>query len=97
MADSEGERKHLQKWGEKMSKSLKVKVIKDKNESGVVRLRRVGVREKIMKFLLGPVQNLTILVPGDGVDKISIYEKGEEDVKNKATNGNQRRCRESCI
>lgn len=97
MADSEGERKHLQKWGEKMSKSLKVKVSKDKNESGVVRLRRVGVREKIMKFLLGPVQNLTILVPGDGVDKISIYEKGEKDVKNKATNGNKKRCRESCI
>lgn len=24
-------------------------------------------------------------------------EKGEKDVKNKATNGNQRRCRESCI
>lgn len=24
-------------------------------------------------------------------------EKGEESVKNKATNGNQRRCRESCI
>lgn len=80
-----------------MSKSLKIKVSKDKNESGVVRLRRVGVREKMMKFLLGPVQNLTILVPGDGVDKISIYEKGEEDVKNKASNGNQRRCRESCI
>ena len=80
-----------------MSKSLKIKVSKDKNESGVVRLRRVGVREKMMKFLLGPVQNLTILVPGDGVDKISIYEKGEEDVKNKASNGNQRICRESCI
>lgn len=29
-----------------MSKSLKIKVSKDKNESGVVRLRRVGVREK---------------------------------------------------
>lgn len=24
-------------------------------------------------------------------------EKGEKSVKNKATNGNQRRCRESCI
>lgn len=80
-----------------MGKSLKVKVSNDQMEDGIVRLRRVGVREKIMKFLLGPVQNLTILVPGDGVDKISIYEKGEEDVKNKANDGSERRCRESCI
>ena len=78
-----------------MGKSLKVKVSKDQMEGGIVRLRRVGVREKLMRFLLGPIHNLTILVPGDGVDKISIYEKGEEDDGKTEVNRNKRECSET--
>ena len=45
----------------------------------IVRCRRVAVRERILRFLLGEKRRLTILVPGDSVKSLSIFEEQEEN------------------
>ena len=54
---------------------------------------------KLIRLLFGEYRQIYLLEPGITVDSVDIreIEKGEKDVKDKATNGNQRRCRESCI
>lgn len=54
---------------------------------------------KLIRLLFGDYRQIYLLDPGMTVDSVDVreIEKGEKDVKNKATNGNQRRCRESCI
>jgi hypothetical protein len=41
---------------------------------GIVRCRRLLVREKLLRFLFGAPMRLTILVPGDSVQSLSITE-----------------------
>jgi len=51
-------------------------------DGGIVRCRKVDVRERLLRFLLGEKRRLTILVPGDSVKMLSIKEvsEGEEYV-----------------
>lgn len=60
-------------------------------------IRRLPSR--IIRLLFGEYRQVYLLEPGMTVDSVDIreIEKGDKDVKNKATDGNQRRCRESCI
>jgi hypothetical protein len=46
---------------------------------GIVRCKKVNVRERILQWLFGEKKRLTILVPGDSVEMLSIteLEKGE--------------------
>lgn len=64
-----------------MARNLKVKVSRKHSGEGLVRLRKMNIREKVMRFFLGPVNRLTILIPGDGVEKIIIDEKGVADAR----------------
>ena len=53
--------------------ALKIKVSKQKVNGGVLACRRVTVREKLLRFLLGTPIKLTVLVPGDTVsDSLAI-------------------------
>lgn len=54
---------------------------------------------RIIKFLFGDYRQVYLLDPGISVDSVDVreIEKGEKDVKNKATDGSKKRCRESCI
>ncbi|MDR0916754.1 MAG: hypothetical protein LBN02_06145 [Oscillospiraceae bacterium] len=45
---------------------------------GLLGVRRVCIRERVLRRLFGEKQRLTILVPGDSVDEIEIYEKKED-------------------
>lgn len=61
---------------------LKISLSKQRINGGVLSCRRVTVREKLLRFLLGTPIKLTVLVPGDTVSEVTINEGGENDEYN---------------
>ena len=57
--------------------TLSIKVSKQKINGGTLTCRRVTVREKLLRFLLGTPIKLTVLVPGDTVSEVTINEGGK--------------------
>jgi len=62
--------------------TLKIGVGKETSDGSIVRCRKVDIRERLLRTLLGEKRRLTILVPGDSVKMLSIKEvsEGEEYV-----------------
>jgi hypothetical protein len=54
---------------------------------GIVRCRRLLVREKLLRFLFGVPMRLTILVPGDSVQSLSITEVAGAFAREQAAEG----------
>lgn len=48
-----------------MKHTLRISVSKKPVNGGIVACRSVSVRERLVRFLLGEKQRLTIIVPGD--------------------------------
>jgi hypothetical protein len=67
-----------------LAHTLKIGVSKEPPDGGIVSCRRVDLRERLLRLLLGKKRRLTILVPGDSVKSLSIIEEGgnpdEQDV-----------------
>lgn len=63
-----------------MKHNLKISVSKNPKPGGVVSYRKVSIRERILRLLLGDTKRLTILVPGDSVSELSICEVQEGGV-----------------
>ncbi len=63
--------------GDKMKHTLQIRVSKTPVNGGVVSCRKVFVRERFLRFLLGDKQRLTVIVPGQTVEEVSIQEIGE--------------------
>ena len=57
-----------------MKHNLKISVSKVPQTGGVVTCRNVNVRERFLRLLFGRKQKLTILIPGDIIDEVSICE-----------------------
>ena len=57
-----------------MKHHLKISVSKNPKTGGIIACRNINVRERVMRFLFGDIQKLTILVPGDSVESLSIKE-----------------------
>jgi hypothetical protein len=71
-----------------MKHNLKISVSKMPQTGGIVTCRNVTVRERILRFLLGDKQRVTILIPGDSVEELAICETrkgGNELEQNKVT------------
>ena len=64
-----------------MNHALNIKVSKERLTGGIVACRRLTVRERILRFLLGSPVKLTVLVPGDSVSEIAIKEVTGGDAK----------------
>lgn len=62
-----------------MKHTLKISVSKEAQVDGIVSCRRVSIREKIFRMLLGDKRRLMVIIPGDSVKAISIVEEGGED------------------
>lgn len=60
-----------------MKHTLKISVSKEPASGGIVSCRRISVRERILRFLMGDKQRLTIIVPGDSVEELAISEVKE--------------------
>lgn len=64
-----------------MNHTLKISVGKETPpDGGIVRCRKVDIRERLLRFLLGEKRRLTILVPGDSVKSLSIREIAEGEI-----------------
>ena len=64
-----------------MKHNLRISVSKKPKYGGIVSGRTVSVRERILRFLFGIPMRLTIVVPGDSVQSLSINEvAGGEDI-----------------
>ena len=63
-----------------MKHRLKISVSKNPVNKGVVAWRKVSVRERFLRFLLGDKTKLTVIVPGDSVEELSIQEVAHETV-----------------
>lgn len=71
-----------------MKHNLKISVSKMPQTGGIVTCRNVTLRERILRFLLGDKQRVTILIPGDSVEELAICEirkGGNELEQNKVT------------
>lgn len=60
-----------------MKHTLQISVSKKPVNSGAVSVRRVSVRERLMRFLYGDTVRLTVIVPGNSVEELSIREVAE--------------------
>ena len=63
-----------------MKHKLKISVSKKPVNKGVVAWRKVSVRDRFLRFLLGDKTKLTVIVPGDSVEELSIQEVAHETV-----------------
>ena len=57
-----------------MKHNLRISVSKKPVSDGIVSCRHISVRERLLRFLLGDKQRLTIIVPGDSVRELAISE-----------------------
>ncbi len=57
-----------------MKHSMSIYCHKKPYSNGVVNIRNVAIRERILRFLLGAPQKLTIIVPGNSVEAVAIQE-----------------------
>ncbi len=61
-----------------MKHTLRISVSKEPTGGGIVSCRHVTLRENLLRRLLGERRRLTVIVPGDSVETLSIHEIGEE-------------------
>ena len=61
-----------------MTHTLGIRVEKGNRNAGVATCRRVTIREKILRKLLGSPVKLTVIVPGDSVEAVEITESPEQ-------------------
>ena len=57
-----------------MKHDLKISVSKKPTDDGIVSCRRISMRERVLRILLGKKQQLTVIIPGNSVERVSITE-----------------------
>ena len=72
-----------------MKHKLKISVLKEPPNGGIVTCRNISIRERLLRFLMGNKRRVTVLIPGDNVGKIEICasEKGEGNEQNEIIAG----------
>ena len=60
-----------------MKHKLRVSVSKTPQSGGLVACRSITVRERLLRFLFGDKQRVTVLIPGDTIEELSICETEE--------------------
>ena len=59
-----------------MKHTLNIKVSKEPKNGGIMACRQLTMRERLLRFLMGSPVKLTVIVPGDSVDEVAIFENG---------------------
>jgi len=59
-----------------MSHNLSIFYSRKPQDGGVVNVRNLTVRERLLRMILGKPQKLTIIVPGGSVEAVDITEIG---------------------
>ncbi len=62
-----------------MIHKLLVSVSKEPKTGGIAAVRKVSVRERFLRLMLGEMQRVIVLIPGDKVDEIAISEEVKDN------------------
>ena len=60
-----------------MKHNLKISLAPVPDTGGIVRCKTVSLRERVLRRLLGEARRVTIIVPGDSVEALSVQELPE--------------------
>lgn len=63
-----------------MKQHLTVSFSKKPKPGGIVNVRNITVRERILRMLLGDPQKLTIIIPGNTVETVAVREEEGGDI-----------------
>ena len=60
-----------------MKHNLKISIARGPDSGGIVRCKTVSLRERVLRRLFGDMRRVTIIVPGDSVEALSVPEVPE--------------------
>lgn len=60
-----------------MKHNLKISLAQGAESGGIVRCKTVSLRERVLRHLFGDMRRVTIIVPGDSVEELSVREVAE--------------------
>ena len=60
-----------------MKHNLKICLARDPVSGGIVRCKTISLRERVLRRLFGDTRRVTIIVPGDSVQALSVQEVPE--------------------
>ena len=60
-----------------MKHNLRISIRKEPSGSGIAYCRKMSLRERVLNVLLGEKRRVTVIVPGDSVECVSIQELPE--------------------
>ena len=63
-----------------MKHNLKISRAQGPESGGIVRCKTVSLREQVLRRLFGDMRRVTIIVPGDSVEELSVREVAEVGV-----------------
>lgn len=63
-----------------MKHNLKISIAQGPESGGIVRCKTVSLRERVLRRLFGDMRRVTIIVPGDSVEELSVREVAEVGV-----------------
>lgn len=63
-----------------MKYNLKISLAQGPESGGIVRCKTVSLRERVLRRLFGDMRRVTIIVPGDSVEELSVREVAEVGV-----------------
>ncbi|MGI6617702.1 MAG: hypothetical protein ACOX36_06610 [Saccharofermentanales bacterium] len=58
-----------------MRHRLKIGIGQSEKSNGIVRYRKVTVRERLLRLLFGKAEEVTVIIPGNTVKTIAIQEE----------------------
>lgn len=61
-----------------MANKIAISVAKHPHQDGVVNMRQITVREKLLRLLLGKPHHLMVIAPGKDVQQLQINEVKED-------------------
>lgn len=61
-----------------MTQKLRISISRDQPGLTILHCRRITIRERLLQWLFGAKRKVTIIVPGDSVDTVSIEEQPEQ-------------------
>lgn len=62
-----------------MKHNLKICLAREPVSGGIVRCKTISLRERMLRRLFGDMRRVTIIVPGDSVQALSVQEVPEVD------------------
>ena len=65
-----------------MRHKVKISVSDVPETAGIVTYRTVGIRERLLRFLIGEKRKVAVLIPGDSVGEIAICDEEKGEVVN---------------